>query len=221
MSRLPGRSAAPDGAGVELGGQNMGQVSRMEIARRGGSCESLQLNAWQQQVARVMLQQIDARLGLPGGGRAGVPDTRSHAAHVQRRRGAARGADVRAGLQPGQHALRAGRTVRRPASDRMWGGCSTRSRTCSERRNTVVVVEHEEAMLRAADQLIEIGPAAGERGGEVVFQGTLAEMAGGGSQLDRRLPVRPSGGFRRRVSGGTRVTAGFACAAHAATTCRT
>jgi excinuclease ABC subunit A len=39
-----------------------------------------------------------------------------------------------------------------------------------------VIVEHEEAMIRAADQLIEIGPGAGERGGEVVFQGTVDEM---------------------------------------------
>jgi len=45
-----------------------------------------------------------------------------------------------------------------------------------DRGNTVVVVEHEEAFLRAADHVVEIGPAAGDRGGEVVFQGTLAEM---------------------------------------------
>jgi excinuclease ABC subunit A len=45
-----------------------------------------------------------------------------------------------------------------------------------DRANTVVVVEHEEAMIRAADQVIEIGPGAGERGGRVVFQGTPAEM---------------------------------------------
>jgi excinuclease ABC subunit A len=44
------------------------------------------------------------------------------------------------------------------------------------RGNTVVVVEHEEAMIRQADQLVEIGPGAGERGGEIVFQGTLAEI---------------------------------------------
>lgn len=44
------------------------------------------------------------------------------------------------------------------------------------RGNTVVVVEHEESMIRAADQVIEIGPGAGERGGRVVFQGTPAEM---------------------------------------------
>lgn len=42
--------------------------------------------------------------------------------------------------------------------------------------NTVVVVEHEEAFLRAADHLVEIGPEAGHRGGEVVFQGTPEEM---------------------------------------------
>ena len=49
-------------------------------------------------------------------------------------------------------------------------------RSLRDRDNTVVVVEHEEAMLRAADQLIEIGPGAGERGGQVTFQGTMDEM---------------------------------------------
>ncbi|MFO0902797.1 MAG: excinuclease ABC subunit UvrA [Pirellulales bacterium] len=49
-------------------------------------------------------------------------------------------------------------------------------RALRDRGNTVVVVEHEEAMLRAADQLIEVGPGAGENGGEIVFTGTLAEM---------------------------------------------
>jgi excinuclease ABC subunit A len=40
-----------------------------------------------------------------------------------------------------------------------------------DRGNTVVVVEHEEAILRAADELVEIGPGAGDRGGTIVFQG--------------------------------------------------
>jgi excinuclease ABC subunit A len=44
------------------------------------------------------------------------------------------------------------------------------------RDNTVVVVEHEEAIIRAADQVVEIGPGAGERGGRIVFQGTPAEI---------------------------------------------
>ena len=49
-------------------------------------------------------------------------------------------------------------------------------RNLRDRGNTVVVVEHEEAMIRAADRVIEIGPGAGERGGRIVFQGTPAEM---------------------------------------------
>jgi excinuclease ABC subunit A len=44
------------------------------------------------------------------------------------------------------------------------------------RGNTVVLVEHEESMIRAADQLVEVGPGAGERGGKIVFQGTLDQM---------------------------------------------
>ena len=42
--------------------------------------------------------------------------------------------------------------------------------------NTVIVVEHDEDMIRAADWIIDIGPKAGRKGGEVVFQGTPAEM---------------------------------------------
>lgn len=45
-----------------------------------------------------------------------------------------------------------------------------------DRGNTVIAVEHNEAVLREADQLIEIGPGAGERGGQVVFQGIPAEI---------------------------------------------
>ncbi len=42
--------------------------------------------------------------------------------------------------------------------------------------NTVIVVEHEEEVMRMADQIIDIGPDAGSHGGELVFQGTLEEM---------------------------------------------
>lgn len=44
--------------------------------------------------------------------------------------------------------------------------------------NTVIVVEHEEEIMRAADQLIDIGPDAGTHGGQLVFQGNLKELNG-------------------------------------------
>ena len=43
--------------------------------------------------------------------------------------------------------------------------------------NTVVVVEHDEAMIRAADWILDLGPAAGEKGGEIVAQGTSEAIA--------------------------------------------
>ncbi|MBP9869510.1 excinuclease ABC subunit UvrA [Patescibacteria group bacterium] len=42
--------------------------------------------------------------------------------------------------------------------------------------NTVIVVEHDQAVMEAADHVIDIGPGAGEYGGEIVAQGTLAEV---------------------------------------------
>ncbi len=42
--------------------------------------------------------------------------------------------------------------------------------------NTVVVVEHDEAMIRAADQVIELGPEPGRLGGHLVYQGSLGAM---------------------------------------------
>lgn len=42
--------------------------------------------------------------------------------------------------------------------------------------NTVIVVEHDEDMMRSADYIVDIGPRAGRKGGEVVFQGTPAEL---------------------------------------------
>ena len=45
-----------------------------------------------------------------------------------------------------------------------------------DRGNTLLVVEHEEQIIRAADNLIDIGPGRGERGGELVFNGTLDQL---------------------------------------------
>ncbi|MBC5775901.1 excinuclease ABC subunit UvrA [Pontibacter sp. KCTC 32443] len=49
-------------------------------------------------------------------------------------------------------------------------------RSLQQLGNTVIVVEHEEEMMRAADQLIDIGPEAGSGGGNLMFQGTLDEL---------------------------------------------
>lgn len=53
--------------------------------------------------------------------------------------------------------------------------------------NTVIVVEHEEDVMRAANQLIDIGPDAGSGGGELIFQGNLKDIAGNSSYTAQYL----------------------------------
>lgn len=75
--------------------------------------------------------------------------------------------------------------------------------------NTVVVVEHDEAMVRAADQVIEIGPAAGAHGGNLIAQGTPVEVAkldtptGRWLSMEKAKPnqVSVKAGFELRIIG--------------------
>ena len=63
--------------------------------------------------------------------------------------------------------------------------------------NTVVVVEHDEEIMRAADLLIDIGPGAGVNGGEIVFKGRLGSEISQ-SEIDRSLTLQYLSGQRTR-----------------------
>lgn len=56
--------------------------------------------------------------------------------------------------------------------------------------NTVIVVEHDEEVMRAADHIIDMGPMAGTHGGEVVFSGTHSELIGSESLTAKYLTGR-------------------------------
>ncbi len=71
--------------------------------------------------------------------------------------------------------------------------------------NTVLVVEHDEETIRAADWIVDLGPGAGENGGEIVAQGRLEDILSNprsltGAYLSRRLQV-PVPGVRRNGNG--------------------
>jgi excinuclease ABC subunit A len=71
--------------------------------------------------------------------------------------------------------------------------------------NTVLVVEHDEEMMRASDHIVEMGPGAGEYGGQIVAQGTPQEIMANthsltGDYLARRRSI-PLPGQRREGSG--------------------
>ncbi|MFR9580178.1 MAG: excinuclease ABC subunit A, partial [Rikenellaceae bacterium] len=50
-----------------------------------------------------------------------------------------------------------------------------------DKGHTIVVVEHNMDVIKCADHIIDIGPEAGDRGGEIIFQGTPRELAKSGS----------------------------------------
>ena len=71
-----------------------------------------------------------------------------------------------------------------------------------DKGNTLLVVEHEEQIIRAADNLIDIGPGRGEHGGELVWNGTLANFVNGAGAPSRRT----MGGNRRDGAPGPSLT---------------
>ncbi|MFM9879196.1 MAG: excinuclease ABC subunit UvrA, partial [Burkholderiaceae bacterium] len=64
-------------------------------------------------------------------------------------------------------------------------------KTLSDKGNTLVVVEHDEDTIRRADHLIDIGPGAGTRGGHLVAQGTVADLAAAPDSQTGRLLAHP------------------------------
>jgi len=63
-------------------------------------------------------------------------------------------------------------------------------RELRDQGNTVIVVEHDEEIIRAADWLIDVGPRAGRFGGEIVYQGPLGDLSQGESYTARFLTGR-------------------------------
>ncbi len=77
-------------------------------------------------------------------------------------------------------------------------------RTLTDAGNTVVLVEHDESMIRAADHVLEIGPVPGAKGGHLVFQGDLPALLRSrdsltGSYLSGRKSI-PTPAARRKVA---------------------
>ncbi|HMQ17048.1 MAG TPA: hypothetical protein PKC49_13845, partial [Phycisphaerae bacterium] len=88
--------------------------------------------------------------------------------------------------------------------------------------NTVIVVEHDRETMEAADHIVDFGPGPGVRGGQVVAQGTVADVAAaadsvtgaylaGRRQIElpaARRPINPAGPEPRRPAGRKRAIRG-------------
>ncbi len=69
----------------------------------------------------------------------------------------------------------------------------------SGRGNTVVIVEHDESVIKMAGHIIDLGPGAGEKGGEVVFEGTFDELKEDKKSVTAKYIDMPPSFARRNV----------------------
>lgn len=65
-------------------------------------------------------------------------------------------------------------------------------RRLQEAPNTVIVVEHDAAVIQAADWIVELGPKAGHEGGEIVFEGTFSELLRADTHTARYFRTKPA-----------------------------
>ena len=170
-----GARLRPEALTTEIGGKNIAEIAAMKISESTTFFRDLELSERNQKVGRMMLEQVRARLSYletVGLGYLTLDRTLRTLSGGEMRRVAltsALGSSLVNMLyvldEPsiGLHARDIYQLLDAIAGLR-------------DRGNTVVVVEHEDAIIRAADQVLEIGPGAGERGGRVVFQGTPREM---------------------------------------------
>jgi len=158
-----------------VGGRNIAEATQLKIDDALAFFNHLPLTAHEQRLARAMLQQVRSRLGFlqqVGLGYLSLDRTLRTLSGGEAQRVALTSA-MGSSLVNMLYVLDEPSVGLHPSDvDRLVHAIGR----LRDRGNTVVVVEHEEALLRAADQLIEIGPGAGDRGGEVVFQGSLPDM---------------------------------------------
>ena len=170
-----GTRLRPEALATRVGGKNIGEVLQLRVRDAAQFFRELSLPDFERHVGRIMLDQVGSRLGYlekVGLGYLTLDRTLRTLSGGEAARVALTSA-LGSSLVNMLYVLDEPSVGLHPCDvDRLVGSV----KGLRDRGNTVVVVEHEEALLRAADQLIEIGPGAGERGGEVVFQGTPDEI---------------------------------------------
>ena len=161
---------------VEVGGKNIMEVSRMDIAGARAWFGALKVSKNLETVAAPLLKEITGRLDFligVGLGYIGLSRTGDTLSGGEAERIRLSG-QIGSGLEGVLYVLDEP-TVGLHQSD-----TKRLLETLKKLRdlgNTLVVVEHDLEVMRAADYIIDLGPSAGEHGGEVVAKGTPAELS--------------------------------------------
>ncbi len=195
-----GTRLRPESLATRVGGMNIAELSALKVREAAELFRKLKLSDWQRRVGRMMLEQVRARLEYLEAVGLGylTLDRMVRTLSGGESRRVALSSALGSSLVNMLYVLDEPSIGLHPHDINRLIDAVGRLR---DRGNTVVVVEHEETIIRAADQVVEIGPGAGERGGRIVFQGTPEEMQLApesltGDYLARRRGISTAG--RRR-----------------------
>lgn len=191
LSRYRGYATCPECEGsrlnadarlVRISGRHIGEVTRMNIAEAYDFFTTLDISPFDRKVAEAVLEEILKRLAylLEVGLNYLTLDRLTHTlsgGEFQR---------INLSTSIGSPLVGAIYILDEPSIGLHQSDSERLIRLLRKLRdlgNTVVVVEHDREIIEAADEVIDLGPRAGREGGEVVFHGTIAEMAVSGTSL--------------------------------------
>ncbi len=170
-----GHRLRPESLAVKINGRHIGEVTEMSIKEALAFFENLPLSEKEYSIARLILREIKERLGfLAGVGLDYLTLSRSagtlSGGEAQR---------IRLATQIGSQLTGVLYVLDEPSiglhqrdNDRLLAAL----KKMRDLGNTLIVVEHDEDTMLASDYLIDVGPGAGARGGEIVAAGTPEEV---------------------------------------------
>src|SRR6476620_7244985 len=172
-----GARLKPEPLAVKIAGEDISMSTRRSVADAFAWFAQLheKLNATQNEIAKAILKEINERLGF-------LHNVGLDYLHLDRTSGTLSGGEsqrIRLASQIGSGLSGVLYVLDEPSIGLHQKDNDRLLETLKRLRglgNTVLVVEHDEEAIRAADYLIDMGPGAGVHGGEVVCEGTLADL---------------------------------------------
>lgn len=184
-----GTRLRPEARYVKVGGKDITELARMPIAQCAAFFKALKLSETDQRIADRLLKEIRNRLSF-------LVDVGVGYLTLERRSNTLSGGETqRIDLATSLGSSLVGSMY---ILDEPSIGLHPRDtlqlievlKKLRDLGNTVIVVEHDEEVMKAADHIIDMGPMAGSHGGEVVFTGTHAELLNSDSLTARYLTGR-------------------------------
>jgi excinuclease ABC subunit A len=180
-----GRRLKPEALAVSIGNENIMDVTAMSVTkalRWAKSLDKTVLSGREKLIAHQILKEITTRLGFLKD--VGLDYLSTDRASMTLSGGEAQrirlATQIGSGLMGVLYVCDEPTVGLHPADDYRLIQTMQRLRDLG---NTILVVEHDEAMMRAADHIIDMGPGAGEHGGKIVSAGPLEHILRDGKSL--------------------------------------